>query len=436
MSHTKNRNLIYSILILFFIGCQGEDGVIGPAGEDGTNGLNSLVNITNEASGTNCENGGIKVEVGIDGNSNGVLETDEVLSTTYVCNGVDGDISLSSVTTEPAGTSCENGGLKIDSGVDANGDGTLDDTEISTTAYVCNGIDGNNSLTKITNEPAGANCENGGLKIDSGVDTNSDGTLDDSEISATAYVCNGIDGSNTLTKVTNETSGTNCENGGIKIDSGVDTNSDGTLDDTEISATAYVCNGLDGKVSLVNITDENAGSNCGNGGVKIESGIDDDGDGTLDITEVEITRYICSGIDGGFDEQIRLRIELPGIPFFGDNFGYQTTSSTFDLTGSGLIDFNKEDFIGVDSILLASNPWGIDGINSYVELYNATDDLSIDNSEVVSNLSKDARIYIRSANIFDELPNTRIDLGIRVRSETEGIFVGSGQPYLILYRSN
>ena len=66
------------------------------------------------------------------------------------------------------------------------------------------------------------NCENGGLKIDSGIDTNNNGVLDSDEIVSTAYVCNGVDGndgsdgSNSITKVLTEESGNICEAGGYK----------------------------------------------------------------------------------------------------------------------------------------------------------------------------------------------------------------------------
>ena len=37
-----------------------------------------------------CENGGIGLLVGIDENGNGMLTTNEVQETTFICNGVDG----------------------------------------------------------------------------------------------------------------------------------------------------------------------------------------------------------------------------------------------------------------------------------------------------------------------------------------------------------
>ncbi|MFY0602276.1 MAG: hypothetical protein JXR03_21570, partial [Cyclobacteriaceae bacterium] len=286
-----------------------------------------------------------------------------------------------------------------------------------------------------TTETAGDNCENGGIKIDSGVDSNNDGTLDDDEITATAYICNGIDGSNTLTKLTTESAGTNCENGGIKIDSGVDSNNNGILDDDEITATAYTCNGLDGKVSLVNIADEAGGANCENGGVKIDSGVDDNGDGTLDTDEVDITRYVCNGIDGGFDEQIRLRIETP-LDNTANNDWF-TNSTTYVFGGAGLFAFNKNNFVGVDSVVLASNPSNFtSGVRAYVDLFDATNNSSVSNSEISRIADYPDDTYIFSENIFGSLPETSIDLGVRVRTETSGTSASVGRPYLILYRSN
>lgn len=107
------------------------------------------------------------------------------------------------------------------------------------------GTPGANALTKTTAEPAGANCPDGGTKIEVGVDTNGNGVLDDSEIIAasTTYVCNGS-GKNSLVRTGAETPGANCPYGGTKIETGLDTNNDGVLQDSEVNAaaTSYVCN--------------------------------------------------------------------------------------------------------------------------------------------------------------------------------------------------
>ena len=56
----------------------------------------------------------------------------------------------------------------------------------------------------------------------------------------------GVDSINTLVKTSLEAAGTNCTTGGVKIEYGLDSNSDGNLSDDEIDATltSYVCNGL------------------------------------------------------------------------------------------------------------------------------------------------------------------------------------------------
>jgi hypothetical protein len=87
------------------VGSQGLQGVAGIAGQDGKN---ALINTTLEPSGTNCPNGGTKVEVGLDNNSNGVLENSEINSsqTKYVCNGAQGLVGPQG----PAGTSNNSSG--------------------------------------------------------------------------------------------------------------------------------------------------------------------------------------------------------------------------------------------------------------------------------------------------------------------------------------
>ncbi len=76
-------------------GAQGIQGVAGPTGAIGSNGAdgkNTIVKTTTEAAGANCATGGTKVEVGLDTNSNGVLDTAEINATLtkYVCNGLIG----------------------------------------------------------------------------------------------------------------------------------------------------------------------------------------------------------------------------------------------------------------------------------------------------------------------------------------------------------
>ena len=106
--------------------------------------------------------------------------------------GESGTNTLAETSVEPAGANCPEGGIKIEVGIDANGNGTLEPSEVITasTSYVCNG-NGRNSLVKTSAESVGANCPFGGTKIETGLDANNNGTLDPDEINAaaTSYVC-------------------------------------------------------------------------------------------------------------------------------------------------------------------------------------------------------------------------------------------------------
>jgi hypothetical protein len=69
------------------LGATGAQGIQGIQGTTGTNGKNSLINTTTEAAGNNCVNGGVKIEVGLDLNNNGNLESNEVENskTKFLC---------------------------------------------------------------------------------------------------------------------------------------------------------------------------------------------------------------------------------------------------------------------------------------------------------------------------------------------------------------
>src|SRR5690348_5971588 len=69
--------------------CQGDPGSPGTNGTDGANGANALVDSVAEPAGANCPFGGTKILVGIDANGNGTLDPTEVRSTgtSYVCSG-------------------------------------------------------------------------------------------------------------------------------------------------------------------------------------------------------------------------------------------------------------------------------------------------------------------------------------------------------------
>lgn len=92
---------------------------------------------------------------------------------------------------------CPQGGVLVKTGIDENGNGLLDDNEVDATQKVCHGEDGADGLSAavdVKSEPFGENCPYGGLRIDSGLDRNGNGRLDDDEIEDTEYFCSQPDG--------------------------------------------------------------------------------------------------------------------------------------------------------------------------------------------------------------------------------------------------
>lgn len=212
-----------------------------------------LVEVTLEPPGANCANGGHFVQHGFDDNMNGVLDAVEITSTYYVCDGGNGAPGLVVTTDLPPGdANCEYGGVRIDSGVDdgagaglAN-DGVLHEHEIDATSYLCDGTDSHEPLIVQTPVPAGApECEHGGVRIEVGLDLDRDGILSQDEVQSVEHVCNSSDGSDGLSSLIEQTAlipgHTTCAHGGQRIDIGLDEDRDGILDPEEIDSTSFVC---------------------------------------------------------------------------------------------------------------------------------------------------------------------------------------------------
>ena len=330
--------------------------------------VNNLVNIE-QATDLQCPEGGIVIETGGDTNANGQLDPIEVEETFVVCDeegpqgppgppgppGMPGLNSLVNITEEPPGPdNCEFGGIKVESGLDDNDNGMLDiPEEVDSTSYVCNGVPGNDTLIDVSDEAPNGNCDFGGFKVDTGVDDNGDGTLDDpDEIDNTFYICNaepGADGLASLINVELEQPNGNCEFGGIKVETGLDDNNNGMLDDPdEIDNTSFICNGEPGEQGIpgiqgpggpqgppgpqgpegpegpegpqgppsltdIDIIPASENGPCGNsGGLLVKTGIDDNENGVLDPEEVDDSQTVCNNQSGGTNSNNNCSIAGPG----------------------------------------------------------------------------------------------------------------------------
>ncbi|MBM4379328.1 MAG: hypothetical protein FJ086_08505, partial [Deltaproteobacteria bacterium] len=247
-------NRVQAVLVSLSLLCLACSQV-GPEGKEGAA---ARLSVSAEPAGTRCPNGGQKVE--------SAVGTGPV-TTAYLCNGGNGEPGSAarvSVSDEPAGVHCPGGGKKLETSV---GTGPV------TTSYLCNGAEGAGVL--VVTEPEGANCAAGGVKV-----TGADGNA--------RYVCNGLNG-------TNGTSGppgpagssgangadgqdvtadalppgdTTCPAGGVKL--------------TGASSTTYVCNGAS---PTVTVEPEPAGAHCPGGGQKV----------TATSPAGTTTAYVCNG---------------------------------------------------------------------------------------------------------------------------------------------
>lgn len=340
------------------------NGAAGSNGSDGADGRNSLVVLTPELAGDNCTWGGTKVQSAVDLNGNGELD-DGGISTAFVCNGAPGadgndgaDGKNSLVSVEVAGAECgAAGGLLVKSGLDLDGDGFLDEGEVQRTAALCHGLDGADgsdgftSLLVISEEPAGANCAFGGTRLETGLDLDRNGSLDDGNV-ATAFVCNGApgangsDGRNSLVSVAD--AGSQCAFGGFVVRSGVDDDGDGVLAPGEADATAYVChgapgangsNGTNGRNSLLILNVEAPGPNCAHGGTKIQAGLDLDDSGTLEAGEAA-TSFVCNGAPGADGSDGRNGLLVSSVEPPGGNCAHGGTRlhTGLDVNRNGVLD--------------------------------------------------------------------------------------------------
>jgi ELWxxDGT repeat protein len=132
------------------------------AGQSGADANEVLVRTEGRNADYLCEEGGADIFIGNDLNTNGILEENEVTSTTRLCHGKTG-LSGPQGATGPNGghgiaslvntsvlnygnDTCFYGGLLIESGLDLNNSATLEDSEVTSLDFVCNGVIGSNGI--------------------------------------------------------------------------------------------------------------------------------------------------------------------------------------------------------------------------------------------------------------------------------------------------
>ena len=105
--------LLLIITSLMMLSCT-EDGI------DGLNGLSSLVNILDEPPGENCSDGGVRIETGIDQNANGTLDKNEIQQVSFACDGVSSPGEGQSILVITGSVTSEEAQARVDAVVGAN----------------------------------------------------------------------------------------------------------------------------------------------------------------------------------------------------------------------------------------------------------------------------------------------------------------------------
>jgi hypothetical protein len=199
-------SIVVVVLALLGQGC-GSSGSATDAGRAGDAAAETpVVRLAAEPAGSHCARGGLAVKVGLDRNGNGVLDDAEVTSTSYLCNpdsaapdgGADANEDGADAPTEAGTDATADAGTDAptDAGTDAPADaGTDAPADAATDAPADAGTDAPAAvlqpLLRVDPEPAGEHCANGGTVVRAGLDRNQNGTLDDAEVTSSSYACNG-----------------------------------------------------------------------------------------------------------------------------------------------------------------------------------------------------------------------------------------------------
>ncbi|MBN8230749.1 hypothetical protein JYK02_24855 [Corallococcus macrosporus] len=201
--------------------------------------------------------------------------------------------ALSRIVPEPPGAACAHGGQAVQTGVDQDGDGTLEPHEVTGTDYLCDKAPGDVPVLVRTEVlPPGDACPDGGQLTRAGIDLDGDGVLEDAEVTRQVHACTVR--APVRTRLRPIGSVFSCSSNGSLLEAGEDTDGDGALDDAEVQAAHVFCMADSSQVRHA-IQPEPAGGLCGRAGTRVDAYVDLDGDGQLTPggQERRVTLTVC-----------------------------------------------------------------------------------------------------------------------------------------------
>ena len=410
--------------------CDSFKWVEGSSESTPMNGINGASPLITSDYSDMCPSGGSTFKIGMDLDSNGILDSMEIITSLDICNGMNGQDGLNGTDGQDGlnGTDGQDGADGADGVTGPDGaDGTSVNIvgSVATVGDLDSNYQGNVGDGYIVSSTGHLHIWDGSAWVDAGNITGPDGAdgadgvdgddgaagVDGDDGAAGvdgddgAAGVDGDDGSNTLISTTTEPAGSNCANGGTRIDMGVDDDGDGTLDTTEIDHTQYICDGSDGSASantMLTSQSNITSASCTWAERAIQSGLDNgDGGGTaangvLENGEVDFTTIYCislvnpsllkdinagagSAIGAGSD-----MVVVNGISYFTANDGTNgnelwksdgTTAGTVMVMDINLNNFGSSDpsdFIMTNGALCF---FATDGISGY-ELWSVEVDSS------------------------------------------------------------
>ena len=256
---------------------------------------------------------------------------------------------------------CPNGGILVETGIDENGNGSLENEEVDNIQKVCNGSNGldgtdgsngTNGLSALVNqtaEPAGNNCAFGGVRFDVGIDSDNNGVLDSAEVSSTEFIC---ESQNPLSD--------NARLDGIQLSAG---QMDQPFQSSQLNYTTTV-NYLTTRLKITVFSEDEAASSITIAGQATATGSASDwinlseGDNQVEITvtaEDELTARTYNLIITKMGMQSSIQKLIAAAGAAGDRFGYSISLSGDRLAVGAPYDGGNGTYSGSVYIFTRSN---------------------------------------------------------------------------------